>query len=175
MNLKKQFGYPAKRGSLSAGFTLIELLVVVLIIGILSSVALPQYTKTVKRARAAEAWTIGKTYFDAQDVYFLENGVFASSLEDLTIALPINEEKWDVALAAGGYLGGEVGSSFLTITGKGAMENVNFRYYMPSPTRDIGCGRYMDCSTSDGHCPIMVPCSNPDIASGGNWAVCPNM
>ena len=54
------------------GFTLIELLVVVLIIGILSSVALPQYTKAVEKARAAEAWTVMKSVSDAIKILQME-------------------------------------------------------------------------------------------------------
>ncbi len=58
----------------NTGFTLIELLVVVLIIGILSSVALPQYTKAVEKSRAAGAYQTIKAINDAEKIANLENG-----------------------------------------------------------------------------------------------------
>ena len=51
-----------------------ELLVVVLIIGILSSMALPKYVRAVERARAADAVTQIGNYTRAMDAYILENG-----------------------------------------------------------------------------------------------------
>lgn len=57
----------------NAGFTLIELLVVVLIIGILSAVALPQYTAAAEKARAAEAVANIKAMTDAASLFILEN------------------------------------------------------------------------------------------------------
>ncbi|MDO5764398.1 MAG: type II secretion system protein [Elusimicrobiales bacterium] len=70
------------------GFTLIELLVVVLIIGILSSVALPQYTKAVEKSRWTEAMTNVRKLGDALEVYKLgSNGALPASIDELDISV----------------------------------------------------------------------------------------
>ena len=72
------------------GFTLIELLVVVLIIGILSAVALPQYTKAVEKSRVAGVWSTLGSLRKVASVYFLEHpeaGDAISNMKDLDATL----------------------------------------------------------------------------------------
>ena len=71
-----------------AGFTLIELLVVVLIIGILSAVALPQYRIAVEKARYVQLITVADSLADAQRVYYMANGTYATDLNDLDVSFP---------------------------------------------------------------------------------------
>ncbi len=73
---------------MSKAFTLIELLVVVLIIGILSAIALPQYQKSVFKARAAEAISMLHSLDRAQNVCVLENNNIFCELDNLSIDLP---------------------------------------------------------------------------------------
>jgi len=54
------------------GFTLLELLIVVIIIGILASMAIPQYQKVIRKSKAAEALTNLAALRASMDRYWYE-------------------------------------------------------------------------------------------------------
>ena len=69
-------------------FTLIELLVVVLIIGILSAIALPQYQKAVLKSRYASTKALVRALADAEERYYLANNEYTTTWENLDIDSP---------------------------------------------------------------------------------------
>lgn len=75
------------QGCFLKGFTLIELLVVVLIIGILAAVAVPQYQKAVLKSRFSGVISNTTSIAKALEIYYLENGSYPSSLQDLVISI----------------------------------------------------------------------------------------
>ena len=84
-------------------FTLIELLVVVLIIGILSAIALPQYQKAVEKARLTTFIPLVRAIHDAEEAYYLANGEYTYDLESLAIQIPVEGCTWKTTDVYGQY------------------------------------------------------------------------
>ena len=68
----------AEKGKNSdSGFTLVELIVVVVIIGILSSIAIPSFQSASDKAKQKEASTIVASWVKAAQAYYTENSDYA--------------------------------------------------------------------------------------------------
>lgn len=61
---------------LRRAFTLIELMIVVLIIGILATIAVPQYRKSVETSKALDALSLIRAIANANQMYFLDRNVY---------------------------------------------------------------------------------------------------
>ena len=76
------------------GFTLLEMLVVMLIVGILSAVALPNYRKAIDKSKTAEATLTTKTILDAAMIYAAAYRKCPDNLNDLDIKVSEHGKYW---------------------------------------------------------------------------------
>ena len=82
-----ELNFKTERKTMRKGFTLIELLVVVLIMGILASVAMPQYFKSVEKSRTSEAIDAISAIASAQERNYMQKGSYASNLSELDVGI----------------------------------------------------------------------------------------
>lgn len=95
------------------GFTLIELLIVIIIVGVLATLAIPQYTNFVEKARAAEALSMISALRTGEVAYKLEAGSFTNTLSELNIGNAYGTtasadsagQYWGYAVDSGGFAG----------------------------------------------------------------------
>ena len=85
-----------RKNALQKGFTLVELMIVIVIVGILSAVALPNFLNQTKKARATEAQSnISAAFKNAQQRYLEDTTAFNSSIVcDSTLQLPSRTGDW---------------------------------------------------------------------------------
>ena len=100
-----------------AGFTLLELLIVVALIGILTAIAVPTFTKTPTKAKEAVLKEDLYTLRDVIDQYFSDKGRYPATLETLVEEgylrkIPVDPftesaDTWQIEMAESGEEGGE--------------------------------------------------------------------
>lgn len=79
--LKSPFSPPKRQ--ITKGYTLIEVLIVVIVVGILAAIALPNFLNQAAKAKQIEAINNLALINRLQIGYFMENNIFATTLDRL--------------------------------------------------------------------------------------------
>ena len=99
MNYKGSF-FKDKGRSNSGGFTLVELVIVIIIVGILSTIAVPMYRSYVRRAMSSEGDALLGCVSSAQRIYYAKYGSYYinananSVIHDQDFDLDLSENKY---------------------------------------------------------------------------------
>lgn len=136
------------------GFTLIELLVVVLIIGILASIAVPQYFKVVERSRFSAVNSFFSAIKSSQERFLARAGVYTNnySLLDITYG--------GIAGTNGGSLNPQFNVGPLTATDSGCGGESGPSYALTVTRQGASPGRYGAYTVT------LNSCTNANALSG---------
>lgn len=109
------------------GFTMIELLVVIVIVSVLATLGVTQYTRVIEHSRQAEAVTILDQIRGAQLRYILDNPTsstaFTQNWNDLDIDQPIGKYfTYDIASA--------ISAATAAIATRNTTNNPGYRNYL---------------------------------------------
>ena len=85
---------------MKSGFTLVELIAVIIILGILSSVGIPQYRRAMERARGAEAYAGMAHLQEAEKLYYVVNEKYLVGAPPLDAAV---QGQLDISLPQTGW------------------------------------------------------------------------
>ena len=159
-------------------FTLIELLVVVLIIGVLSAIALPQYQNAVLKTRVMAGLVPARAIMDAMDEYYLANGNFSGNWSNLTINLPAGAtDENGVALTSlptsmDKYLYYGVGTGNKRHYRLQSNGKLQYQYY--TNDRPVIINLYSRYATSDSYKDLQgkVTCTYGSSSSTGKESIC---
>ncbi|MBI4351909.1 MAG: prepilin-type N-terminal cleavage/methylation domain-containing protein [Elusimicrobia bacterium] len=142
---------------LRKGFTLIELMVVVIIMGILASMSIPYYHKTVETSRATDAVALGNLLAAGYRMYLIDNpgtslsGSITNSCNGLACASAsgacrivackyVAEQDWTNAsysYSIGGSCGGGIAACVSRTGGSGAYASWGYNFNLSG-----GCSAY---------------------------------
>ena len=91
------------QNKLEKGFTLVELMIVIVIVGILSAVALPNFLNQTSKARATEAKSAIATAFKNAQVEYHEQGQLADEDCSTKFGLP-QDGNWEYTCETNGNI-----------------------------------------------------------------------
>jgi|TARA_R110000751_G_scaffold117345_1_gene217519 type IV pilus assembly protein PilA len=139
---------PNTRSTKQGGFTLIELMIVVAIIGVLASIAVPQYQNYVGRAQVSEAISLMSPAKTAISEYYITRGEFPTTNEQAGLSEPAEMEGKYVASVD--VSPGEPGVTVITMKGDSVVEELKNKTLVFAPNGEDSGVVNWECRTGGG-------------------------